>query len=134
MKFIFTHLLARVLCLGSERAVLMTRQKDNIAKWVKERDDRGKHLKNIKVTARDSKYNQDAMEEVLMAVADAQPSQFNLDQQKMIDVLKKIFSWSTEDYKAMMRAAAKANLDDELLELLRNEQLEAPGQKEESDD
>jgi len=125
MRVIFNHLLVRVLHFGSERLVLMSRLLGALSRYAKS-DSRVKVEREIELIALDIVSLRETIRTVLAAVDESKPIAYTEEQEKVIQMIKKVFRWSADDYLKAMEMANEMKLRQHLVEQLRSEELEAP--------
>ncbi len=126
MRVIFNHLLVRVLHFGSERLVLMSRLLGALSRYARHPDSRLKVEREIEIIAIDIVNLRETIRTVLAAVDESKPAAYTEEQEKIIQMIKKVFRWSADDYRKAMEIASEIKLRQHLVEQLRNEELETP--------
>lgn len=123
MRVIFNHLLAHVLHLGGERLTLMASLHRLITKYSKQIEQRRMIERDVLTLARKNRKLRHRIGDVLEAIEKSKPDILTSEQECMVELAKRFFRTSTEDYKQILSLAYELKLHEDLIDELKVEEL-----------
>lgn len=127
MRLIFNHLLIRILDLASERLMLLAEQHSIVHKWAKanKAEAKDRHMKDTHRIVDNLLRNRDYVRSVLEALEESRPKDLTKEQDRIVNIVRKMFRWSLGEYRSIVEYATEVKFDKGILEELSKNQVES---------
>lgn len=117
MRFIFNHLLLRIMDLAAEKLRLLVQQKDVIRKWsTAGASDKSKYIKQAESTIDSLLCNHEHIHNILGALEESKPVGLTKEQENLISFIRRIFRWSLGEHTSVVEYAVQVGFNKDLIE------------------